>query len=816
MKPLRATYGAHNNSHTLLTCDDSNLVLPRELEGLTDRPPGDIAHGDIWWPSVGCGPVEEWWCLWWTQPDSTVIRAGMVRSEVILWPREHVQFVEDLSHILSELSGGNTLGPASDEILVQVAEAMLVAQGQAIVVCNNLDVWPSIIAGIWRNLWPAARMEFSARLALSPPQSVRPSSLPWITGVPIRYSQQWQRPYTKVELQAIPSAGTQFNRASWFLSGRTDQIMSEILNEIPPRQSNLDYLTRAARAASNLEKLNKSVSYDNAVALLRTLIVMTTSAKEAVYYKNFSVSIISQLLPSATSEQIESLANLDLSSVSETKELEENLRRKIETLAPQLAVEASVSLLKKLYPGKAQHWWQSIVRATLQHGLNTLNDVWARSAINWLAIHELEEILYSLIRNDQNVESKVLKAAKVKTWKDAELNQLCEQAKKREWSILHAWSLVAKKLSVADAFAEQNCFTGDPVPGYKYLIDTLPVEEVVMTILARDDPKLCGMAAQLTKLKPELLRLIDISKSSSRMLWATHIQLGGQAWPEYFQPSVQGNKLIEVVISGEDSHNIIEAVGMNISHVAAAHTKRHELWGKLSVSESKVLLPLVADILITQINTGQATTQPEHQVVAKIFEIMRTTNASGRMVCTLFSWNTPVSEHEVINWFCQFTRVDWKMVASKIGQAVLAKNWKNAAKKLYDLRQTIPEVMPAVESCKELLPRWECFKLKFDTSSSESYNHQDLTELISQIADIGSELAPDGLDEIWERVGGKMKDLESKGTPRSRWQKATRLAASGAKCNLKNLVRELKNDFPRNGKLKEVEKVLNHLKEGQM
>ena len=466
MKPVRATYGACDNSHKLLSCDDPQLVLPQELEGLTDRPPGDIASGDIWWPAIGCGPVGNWWCLWWTQPDLTVTRAGMVRSEVALWSREHIGMVEDLFPILSEISGGKILDPASDEILVQVAEAMLVAQGHAVVICENLDVWPSIIAGIWRRLWPAARMDFSARLALSPPQSGGSSSLPWITGVPICRAQQWQRPYTIVELQTKLPTGTQFNRASWFLAGRNDEVIDEILTEIKPIQPSLSCLTRAARVADNLEKLQNFGKYNDALALLRTLIVMAPTRKEAVRYKNIAVATISRCLPSATAEQIESLANLDFSVVGEAKGLKENLCSRIGKLVPQLTVEASISLLSKLYQGKAQPWWQSVVRTALQYGLDTLDDVWALAAIRWLAVRELEEVLIGLISNDGKVERKLLKAAKERTWSVADLEQLREQAKKRKWSILHAWSLVTKNLSAADAFTEQNGFTGDPAPGF--------------------------------------------------------------------------------------------------------------------------------------------------------------------------------------------------------------------------------------------------------------------------------------------------------------------------------------------------------------
>jgi hypothetical protein len=511
MKPVLATYGASDNSHKLLNCDDPQVILPWELEGLTDRPPGDIAPDDIWWPSVGCGPVGDWWCLWWTQPDLLSSRAGMVCSKVALWSLEHVKFIEDLIPIFPQISGGKTLDPASEDLLVQVAEAMLFAREQAVVACNNLEDWPRIIAGIWCRLWPAARIEFSARLALSPPQIGVPDNLPLIIGVPISHAQQWQRPYTKVEPQIRLPEGTLFNRASWFLAGRTDSAMNEILNKIPPRQSDLAYLTRAARVADNLEKIKKSANFDDALALLRTLIVMASSAEEAAQYKEIAVTTISLCLPSASPEQIESLANLDLSSVPKTEGLRESLRKRLEALAPQLSIDESISLFSKLNKGKAQLWWQSCVETVLRYRLDSLDYVWTLAAISWLAASQLEEVFIGLIKNDGDVESKLLKAAKEKTWSVADLVQLGEQAKKRKWSILHAWTLVTKNLSTEDAFSEQNDFTGNPIPGFDYLIHTLPTEKVLNTIVAMDDPTLCRMAAKLTKSRPNLLRWIDIT-----------------------------------------------------------------------------------------------------------------------------------------------------------------------------------------------------------------------------------------------------------------------------------------------------------------
>ncbi|WP_194269994.1 effector-associated domain EAD1-containing protein [Candidatus Methylospira mobilis] len=78
-----------------------------------------------------------------------------------------------------------------------------------------------------------------------------------------------------------------------------------------------------------------------------------------------------------------------------------------------------------------------------------------------------------------------------------------------------------------------------------------------------------------------------------------------------------------------------------------------------------------------------------------------------------------------------------------------------------------------------------------------------------RIAELGAELAPDELDFIWERAGGKHQQLPTGGTPSSRWQDAARLAHQGTlKNGLPALIRELKAERPHNKDLNELEQLI--------
>lgn len=814
MKPVRATYGAYDNSHKLLYCNSQTAKLPPELEGLTDRPPGDIAPGEVWWPSIGCGAVGDWWCLWWTKPDLNAERAGMVLSEVALWPLAEIGALEDLSPILCELSGIETFEPASESNLIQVAEVLMTNQEVPIVVCDCLDVLPRIIAGLWQRLWPEARMNFSSRVAISPPQNSTSSKPPWFFGVPASRKLQWQQPYKKIELGTQQVNLVEYSRAAQYLSGRIDKTMADIIEAIPPRQSDLLYLARVARAADSLEKMKFSQNYEDAISLLRTLIALAPFDDEASHYKQHAITTIAQAMEDASSLQITAIANILLPPLPSKSELEQSLQNWVLENAAKIDVSESTILLNKLHREKAQPWWQSSVRDGLRKGIATFDKVWALAVLNWLTVRDLDSVLAELIKAPNSIEGKLIEAAKEKHWTKVDIDHLRDQSVKRKWPILHAWCL-AQSMSASDAFDAQYSFVGESFPGLEFLVHNLPANDVVKAVVSRDDSDLATLIAQLTIQHPELLRWLDISKPSSRLIWATHVELGDRAWPEIFQANEQGRKLLDAAISGEESHCLVATFASDLSQVTVDHPRRKELWERLTLPESREILSHVAKAFIERLNANQKMAQPEPVLANAIVEILRRSRPSAWAVCTILSWDITFSEHEVNGWISQFTGIEWRSVAPEIGRIVFAKKWRKVTGELNSIWRSIPEATPAAEACRALLSRWDQFMFVFSgCSTSKPTTLQDQTTLINRVAEIGSDLQPDALDEIWERAGGQIKHLESRSTPSARWQIASKLAANGALPEkLLSLVCELKENFPKNDQLIELESVLRNIEE---
>lgn len=224
MTPLRAKYGAKDNRHDLLEWQGHSSPLPSELLGLTDMPCGTFAPGDCWWPSVGCEPLGDWWALWWTVPDSDATRGGMVKSEVALWPLAEIGHFADLRPVMASLAGLDEIPPTPTDLLSAVAEALVTSETGKPPVVVGLEAWPSIIADLWLRLWPEARQAFSARVALSPPQSGESVAPPWLFGIPSTRTSEWSRH----RLVTANAATKTSNRAAAWLMGNDDPTFETI------------------------------------------------------------------------------------------------------------------------------------------------------------------------------------------------------------------------------------------------------------------------------------------------------------------------------------------------------------------------------------------------------------------------------------------------------------------------------------------------------------------------------------------------------------------------------------------------------------
>lgn len=805
-KPLRALYGAKDNKHDLLEWQGQPHSLPSDLLGFTDRPTGNYRPSDCWSPALGCGAVGDWWAMWWTVPDETVSRGGMVRSEVALWRLDEIGAVNDLRPILTLLSGRETIPATSPELLRAVAEALVSPEYRRPLVIPDLEVWAGIIADLWTRLWSEARSDFSARVAISPPQSGESVAPPLLFCVPSQRVLEWSDyPVIRNDSGAKP-----ISRAAAWLMGKNDTTFNEVLTACNSYPSNLKGLSAVARAADRLDKLREHSNPQNAIELLRTLAALAPEQNAATSLKIEALRELNRSFNDVKPEFVFLLKNLASASLPIEELPESSLTTWISSHASRLSLSDTQKLLDGLSENKAQAWWQQSVCKALSDKLAAPDKQWAESALNWLGLPNCAEILNAILPATEKVESSLLAVSAQVTLSETALQQLQAQTEMRNWSRLHAWA-VMKAFSPSEAFRLQRQFSDSALTGLTYLVEHLSGNDVINEVISTPDNQLIQLVAQRTAKEPQLLQALDVSHAVWLELWVAHIVAGGDCWSPTANREVLGSNLLNIMLAEKkEPQGLIVPLAKDLANIVFNHSNRAELWAVLSSNSCEVLLPFVADVLIQNCNAGHTITSPEPKLAQEVLKQLRTTHSSIKVFVVLSS-SVSLTEQDLIRCISSSTRIDWQpAIASIIGKLVLNKRWDGAAEKIYDQfkKYKTPELRSAVEICQEQLSfmqRLNFYLEKMGNNSSISPN----MEIIKAVAECGAEFAPDELDDIWERAGGKRKDLNIGGSSTSRWQQAANLAQNGKlDGGLPALVSELKKSYPYNNTLIDLEQII--------
>lgn len=798
---LRARYGARDNSHALLWQADASVVLPGVLANLTDRPGGYEQPGEQWWPALGCGPVGDWWALWWTTPDSDAARKGMVRSEVALWPLHEIGAVEDLAPFMDDLAG-NPLSTTPVAWVETLAEALLETGGKSPVVVG-LEYWPGMIVALWRRLWPEARRSFSGRVALTPPQGGESVAPPLVYAIPVGRALQWpERKHIAPGTQTVsPSRG-----ARW-LAGASDAGLEELLTQSDVRPAEISHVSRLARSADGLERLRWEPDCDTALGLLRTLIFLAPGQSMAAL-KQEALSAIEQGLERASLTTVLSLANIPEADVPPDSTPQDALARWVSAHAATLPLPDAILLLAKAGTESPEPWWRESVRVALKTGLDGGEKAWAAPAVQWLGFAQAATMLDALLPATCPVESWLLEATNGLSLKADHLPPFQAQCGRRNWSRLHAWGVMAV-LPAREAIAAQLAFGGDPAPGLAYLVEWLPGPEVVEQAISSAGAPLIPLTARRTAREPGLLRALDASLAGWRALWAAHVDAGGLHWPDGASREHLGSDLLNAVVVGDAPKGLVAALAPDLAALALDHPQRERLWSRLSAPAANILLKHAATALIQRCAAGQNVTTLESALAEEIIRQTRTGKPSARVITALVSWEVALDEREVARWIADSRGLVWASVAEELGRGVARRGWGRVASEMYSqCRWSSPGLRPAVHQCLDLLHWWER-SVFFMLYAPEQADKVDQDALARRLAELGAELAPEQAADYLERAGGKSKDLSKSGTHDAHWREAANRARNGSFAGgLKALLTELQHDFPHNEAVRELGQLL--------
>ena len=803
-EPLRASYGAIENRHDLLSCSDDSEVLPRELLGLTDKPSGHLAADEIWWPAVGCGPVGDWWVIWWTMPDETTTRGGMVRSNVLLWPIHEIAKVNDLSPYIKEISCLDNIPAVSDDLLQATSEGLVATQSK-IKIVSNLEEWPNLIIKIWKCLWPEARKNFSVKPLINPPQSNITSLFPSLVCVPLSCVNRWS------SLKPIIIAAGDFspNRASKYLIDGTDDVLDEILSECTSRNSEISFLATVARAADRLDALRKNSSVQSALDLLRTLIFLAPEANAAIKLKKEALQHLCKKLPYSDESKILSLANLSSDALPKdilpTRELHEWSYRCIASLDLLTANK----LFCRLVDQSAQLWWRQSITQGIKQFLEMKTPDSYASLVMWLGIKGSTKLLKPISQLDTGDEKAVLSIVSNNSMNMESIANLKIACVELGWPSLHAWCLI-QAISVDDVFeAQRECMPNYSI-GMEYLIEQLPGKVVIDEAITTPDDTFIKRVAKRTSKEPELLIGLDIRVSAGIKLWTEHILIGGCHWPFGSAKNDAKLALIDAILLGNKPVTF-EQLAVEIAATVFSHPSRAEIWGHLSAKESKVLANALVGAYVNNVNEGGVPQKPELPYLLAVIEYLNDIDLiSPQLLVHCLAWDTQFDEKVIIKWLSKTAILEWRLFASALGRIVNNKRWGVVADYLYDetfsYKAKKTELKSATIECANLLNYWKKSIVSLKNGRNSSIDDMCMA---TRVGELGAKLAYSRLEYIWHKANGDSKHLQTFGDAGQQWSDAARKADRGAiKGGLSTLVNVLLDDSPYNSDLLELKSIL--------
>lgn len=694
IQPLRARFGNQDNRHALLEWNGAPAVLPFSLTNLTDAPPNSGDPGLRWWPSVGCGPFEEWWALWWTVPDEHSRRGGMVRSNVALWRRADIGQVDDLLPVMESLAGQSISMPPS-EILAGVADALLSGAAGTPVIFD-IGSWSGIISALWRRLWPEVRQSFSARVAITPPQGGESVAPPWLFCAPIQRKLQWDR-YR--EIVAVSEASN-IGRAAKWLIGAEDRTFSEVLDALSTRPSDIRPLRMIGVASDQLDLLRLEHTPDHGLDFVRTLIALAPTSDGASALKVEGLTALERGILTAPTKLISQLANLDISKAPNSKSLISAVSSWTTQNGSSLSNNDIRSFFLALRPKKATEWWQQSIRAGFSIGLESLSPVWAKALLGWFELADFADIVDSLLPTSENAERRLLDVISIIELSPAAWKQLRERAVQRRWSRLHAWA-VMKTLSPADAFRAQRDFPGNAIAGLAVIVERLPGAVIVDESITSPETAIIELVAKRTAREPGLLTPLDPSSAGWRRLWAAHVKSNGPVWPPLADRAVVGRGLLDAVLQGDEPEGLITAAAEGLAATMLEHPRRSELWNALRSKGREALLARVSEMVFRRLNAGETIATIESTLRDAVLERARKERPLPNAIVTLFQWGAPVTENDLLGWLVSPVRNEWASNnADELGHHVLTRGWKRVAETLYDRSSYIVELWSAAKACE--------------------------------------------------------------------------------------------------------------------
>jgi len=678
----------------------------------------------------------------------------------------------------------------------------LVTRASGPVVRIGTNGFEDLVIALWSRLWPVLRRRFSFRLSFGPGDIVEQPG-PTLVCTPASLIGRWQ------QHRIVGRSGTERSLAAAMIDGSDVGIpLRQFAEHIAARLAKFEELPLLEQAY-----LLTSAKPDSVARLLAAVRLIERLSPLPIDGEKEKRAIIERLvavLPEAAPSQVLSLRNVLIPGFATGgliwREIQEWLGRS-RYLASDDADMREI-LHDALIADDAQPAWRGAVTHGLKEAAHQGDGAFQAGFWRWAATDTtVSSPLITLLHDAERSVKKLVEAA------PADLNQaaarpiLASSAKLKLFQ-LHAVAASASLHPLEAVKAQSAVEPGNDPKAMRLALRKAKPMELLNYVSEVSDERVLRIAGETVAKKPSLLANRDMSSPANRRIWAAALEVNPESWRGPTDPRLSFEQILIEQIEGH-SHpgKLLELLSATPLADLSLFARRRELWTHVHGDVQKRLLDATTDKWFEHAGEDSFDPSVEPEMERRILQDSRLDQllnklSAGRIVAGLrvIAALPKLGHGRTRDWIMTAVRSTPSLSlrdADLVGQSIAARGRRDVVDGLlFIYRSGRDDIKPALRHCLEFIGIWERLWLGIapvtDTEKWESF------------IQLAAELYPSGPDynSLWERAGGRDSDLIHHGSGTTRWRDALSQLQKGKPPQVGQLVREMRNDFGGNSKLR--------------
>lgn len=813
LKIAHAIFGERDRGHRLLAASPS-FTGAKALEGRMDMQ-GSPPPYTTWDPYFSGFAWEQVYVLARTVSDPKAARSGMVFSRAFAIPAAEASAMDDIGVLLNLLTA---MDDERQNVIEDVdwASTGSKPQGSQALVRAILSGGPSptvwfgeagfsdAISSLWANLWPAARMRFSFRMAFSP-QDVS-TSPPTVVTTPPSLASRWSGHTVVSDSEGM---GEPTSAEALLLGLKQASSLQALVDEIGtaiPEIVGLQRLVEIDRL------LREGAGFAELLDGLRLICHLSPDPSQARAIKETLKTRATRAISTASVADVRMVRNLDLKAIATPDEFWKAIEQWSEN---NLWLEPNPNLIAQLLgdllsPKPVTSWREATLKG-VRLTLNSQADRVAPALWRVLQVHPTTLAhLFERFGKQPSLESALVRAVP-KTLSLENGKAFAATSVELGLVRLHA-ACCGAFLAPVDAVVQHIADVSFDSKSIQIAASKASESDWVEIAIVCSDEATLILAAEKCAAKSSLLKQLDILNPRWRALWLRSLQRNVDAWNGPSKPKAAMAKLLDGVAGRVIKDiDLIQALTATPLANLLDYPRRTEVWPHLPAASRPNYLAATSEAWLASFCDG--TDQDlEDELAAFVAEPGRLNPTLLRLVaspsrgCALFRAIPKLSERTFSEWLNKVlnrgSRLD-KSDAEAVGRLIAARNWRNSAYALAELMLDAKreDLRPAIVYVVDLFGFITRFRLDMlGQSPPDSARWRILEEVATELYAWGP-----GQDGLWIRAGGKESDIPKAETGGEAWRIVISKAERGkGDINIHRLVEVMADDFPENVVLRKV------------